>query len=55
MGVVKLGVLLLMYGVRGHVEPMVALAVQSRALGAEIRRCAPPDGEFAELPAGVWR
>jgi vancomycin aglycone glucosyltransferase len=55
-------VLLSTYGSRGDVEPMVGLAVQSRALGAEVRVCAPPD--FAELlagvgvplvPTGVWR
>jgi vancomycin aglycone glucosyltransferase len=55
-------VLLSTYGSRGDVEPMVGLAVQSRALGAEVRVCAPPD--FAELlahvgvplvPIGVWR
>jgi len=55
-------VLLSMYGSRGDVEPMVGLAVQSRALGAKVRVCAPPD--FAELlarvgvplvPTGVWR
>jgi vancomycin aglycone glucosyltransferase len=41
------------YGSRGDVEPMVGLAVPSRALGAGVRVCAPPD--FAELPAGGWR
>ena len=46
-------VLLSTYGSRGDVEPMAGLAVQSRALGAEIRVCAPPDEEFAELLAGV--
>jgi vancomycin aglycone glucosyltransferase len=44
-------VLLSTYGSRGDVEPMVGLAVRSRALGAEVRRCAPPD--FAELLARV--
>jgi vancomycin aglycone glucosyltransferase len=44
-------VLLSTYGSRGDVEPMVGLAVQSRALGAQVRVCAPPD--FAELLAGV--
>jgi vancomycin aglycone glucosyltransferase len=34
--------LLSTYGSRGEVEPMVGLAVWSRALGAE-------------LPTGVWR
>jgi vancomycin aglycone glucosyltransferase len=32
---------------------MVALAVQLRALGADVRVCAPPDEEFAALLAGV--
>ena len=36
-------VLLSTYGSRGDVEPMAGLAVQSRALGAEGRVCAPPD------------
>jgi len=43
--------LLSTYGSRGDVEPMVGLAVQLGALGAEVRVCAPPD--FAELLAGV--
>ncbi|HEX4724779.1 MAG TPA: glycosyltransferase, partial [Pseudonocardiaceae bacterium] len=46
-------VVLSTYGSRGDVEPLVALAVQLRALGAEVRVCAPPDEEFAELLAGV--
>ena len=46
-------VLLSTYGSRGDVEPLVGLAVQLRALGAEPRVCAPPDEEFAELLAGV--
>jgi vancomycin aglycone glucosyltransferase len=46
-------VLLSTHGSRGDVEPMVGLAAQSRALDAEIRVCAPPDEEFAELLAGV--
>ena len=49
------------YGGRGD-EPLVGLAVRLRALGAEVRVCAPPD--CAELLArvgvppgtiGVWR
>ncbi|MCA1696650.1 MAG: glycosyltransferase, partial [Actinobacteria bacterium] len=44
-------VLLAMYGSRGDVEPMVGLAVRLRALGAEVRVCAPPD--FAERLAEV--
>ncbi|MFD5090314.1 glycosyltransferase [Amycolatopsis thailandensis] len=31
------------YGPRGDVEPLVALAVRARELGAEVRMCAPPD------------
>ena len=33
------------------VEPMVGLAVQSRAAGAEMGLCAPPDEEFAAAEA----
>ena len=48
-------VVLTTYGSRGDVEPMVALAVQLRAMGAQVRVCAPPDEEFAQLltDAGV--
>src|SRR5215217_4364527 len=45
----EMRVLLSTYGSRGDVEPMVGLAVRLRALGAEVRVCAPPD--FAELLA----
>ena len=55
-------VLLTMYGSRGDVQPLVGLAVQVRALGAEVQVCAPRDQEFAELlasvgvmPTGGWR
>jgi vancomycin aglycone glucosyltransferase len=44
-------VLLSTYGSRGDVEPMVALAVALRALGADVRLCAPPDEEFRQLLA----
>jgi vancomycin aglycone glucosyltransferase len=44
-------VLLTTYDSRGGVEPLVALAVQLRVLGAEVRVCAPPDEEFAERAA----
>jgi vancomycin aglycone glucosyltransferase len=44
-------VLLSTYGSRGDVEPIVALAVQLQALGAEVRMCAPPDKEFTDLLA----
>jgi vancomycin aglycone glucosyltransferase len=46
-------VLLSTYGSRGDVEPMVGLAVHLRALGAEMRVCAPADKDFAELLARV--
>jgi vancomycin aglycone glucosyltransferase len=55
-------VLLPMYGSGGDVEPMLGLAVQSRALGTEVRVCAPPDcaGLLARVgvplvPIGVCR
>lgn len=44
-------VLLSTYGSRGDVQPLVALAVELRALGAEARVCAPPDDDVAELLA----
>jgi hypothetical protein len=44
-------VLLSTYGGRGDVEPLAGLAVRLRALGAEVRVCAPPD--CAERLAGV--
>ncbi|WP_243709474.1 glycosyltransferase [Micromonospora sp. 15K316] len=40
-------VLLMAYGSRGDVEPLVAVAMQLRELGADVRMCTPPD--FAEL------
>lgn len=48
-------VLLATYGSRGDVEPMAALAMELRKLGADVCLCAPSDGEFAELStrAGV--
>jgi vancomycin aglycone glucosyltransferase len=46
-------VLLSTYGSRGDIEPLVGLAVRLRALGAQVRVCAPPDKEFAELLAGA--
>ena len=49
-------VLLSTYGGRGDVEPLVGLAVRLRALGAEVRVCAPPDcaEQLAEMqPCGM--
>ena len=46
-------VLLSTYDSRGGVEPLLALAVQLQALGAEVMVCAPPDEEFAERVAGL--
>ena len=46
-------VLLSVYGSRGDVEPMAALAVRLREFGAEVRICAPPDEEFVKRLAGV--
>jgi len=42
-------VLLTAWGSRGDLQPLAALAVSLRKLGAEVRVCAPPDDEFAEL------
>ncbi|MER5520216.1 glycosyltransferase [Streptomyces sp. NPDC002763] len=44
-------VLLMGYGSRGDVEPLAGLGLALRELGAEVRVCAPPDQEFAELLA----
>ncbi|WP_250212950.1 glycosyltransferase [Acrocarpospora catenulata] len=46
-------VLLSTWGSRGDVEPLAALAVRLRELGAEVRVCAPPDEEFVSLLAGA--
>ncbi len=46
-------VLLSTYGTRGDVEPLVALAVALRALGAGVRLCTPPDEEFAGRLGGL--
>jgi vancomycin aglycone glucosyltransferase len=58
-------VLLSTYGSRGDVQPPVGLAVQLRALGAQVRACVPPDCAAAgerdapvaagAVPNGVWR
>ena len=46
-------VLLSTWGSRGDIEPLAALALRLRELGADVRACAPPDEEFAELFARV--
>ncbi|WP_431912537.1 glycosyltransferase [Nonomuraea jabiensis] len=46
-------VVLSTWGSRGDVEPLAALAVRLRELGAEARVCAPPDEDFARLLARV--
>jgi vancomycin aglycone glucosyltransferase len=46
-------VLLTAWGSRGDLQPLAALALQLKRLGAEVRVCAPPDEEFAELFARV--
>ncbi|MDX3492264.1 glycosyltransferase [Streptomyces turgidiscabies] len=46
-------VLLSTYGSRGDVQPMAALALALRELGARVRVCAPSDDEFAKLLAEV--
>ncbi|WP_320066170.1 glycosyltransferase [Micromonospora sp. RTGN7] len=46
-------VLLMAYGSRGDVQPLVALAVQLQDIGVEVRVCAPPEEECTELLAGV--
>jgi vancomycin aglycone glucosyltransferase len=53
MGMKRVQVVLSTYGSRGDVEPMVALAVALRALGAEARVCAPPDFEDLLARVGV--
>ena len=42
-------VLLSSWGSRGDIEPLAALALRLRELGAEVRACLPPDDEFTEL------
>ena len=46
-------VLLSTCGSRGDVEPLIGVAVQVRALGAELRVCAPPDCAERPAEAGV--
>ena len=46
-------VLLTSWGSRGDVEPLAALALALRELGAQVRVAAPADEEFVELLARV--
>ncbi|WP_131737728.1 glycosyltransferase [Actinomadura roseirufa] len=46
-------VVLSTWGSRGDVEPLAALAVALRELGADVRVCAPPDEEFTALLTGA--
>jgi len=46
-------VVLATYGSRGDVEPMAALAVRLRELGAQVRICAPPDADSTRRVAGL--
>jgi vancomycin aglycone glucosyltransferase len=46
-------ILLSAWGSRGDIEPLAALALRLRTLGADVRVCAPPDEEFAALFARV--
>ena len=46
-------VLLLTYDSRGGVEPLLGLAVRLRALGLEVRMCAPPDCAERVAEVGV--
>ncbi len=46
-------VLLSTYGTRGDVEPLVALAVELRALGADVLMGTPPDEEFTDRLGGL--
>ncbi len=45
--------LLTSWGSRGDIEPLAALALRLRELGAEVRVAVPPDDEFTELFARV--
>ncbi len=46
-------VLLSSWGSRGDIEPLAALALRLRELGADVRAAVPPDEEFAALYARV--
>src|SRR4029078_1111598 len=46
---VHMRVLLTSWGSRGDIEPLAALALRLRDLGAEVRACVPPDDDVAAL------
>jgi vancomycin aglycone glucosyltransferase len=46
-------ILLSSWGSRGDIEPLAALALRLRELGADVRACTPPDEEFGALFARV--
>jgi vancomycin aglycone glucosyltransferase len=46
-------VLMSSWGSRGDIEPLAALVLRLRELGAEVRVCVPPDEEFTALFARV--
>jgi vancomycin aglycone glucosyltransferase len=46
-------ILLSTFGSRGDVQPLLALAVALRTLGADARVCAPPDQEFVKFFAAA--
>lgn len=46
-------VLLTTFGSRGDVQPLLAIALELRKLGADARVCAPPDQEFLRLFAAA--
>jgi hypothetical protein len=49
-----MGVLLPKYGSRGDVQPLVGLAMQERALGAEAEQWDEPVATSV-MPTGGWR
>ena len=46
-------ILLTSWGSRGDIQPLAALALRARELGADVCACVPPDEEFAALFARV--
>lgn len=46
-------VLLATFGSRGDVQPLLALGIELRALGVDVRVCAPVDEDFEKLFAAA--